>query len=412
MPAARGYCLGVIALLACAMSAQPAAAGSPSLAPTIANPAMMIVALPGLTTEFNVTVSDRTSSVNPTGASNPFIPGLATFGGSGNMNHVRAIPAGAAVYRGPGDWAFGVTTHSPYSVDTQPNLPWAGMVYSSGRKISTQNFTPQAAYRVNERLSIGAGLQIQAMQADISQTLPVSPSFGDVNFKGDTVSYGYVVGATLAVTPRTLVGAAYRSKIDQKIDGTISRPAIPFFGLPAVALPASVTFPMPDRITLSAAHRFDATWTLFGQLEWENWSRFGTIPIDATPAGVPAVPTSLAVQFRDTWTTTAGVEYRWRPDLALRTVWRYRQAATTDGTRTPATSSADAIRGAIGFAYDITDRLTLDIAYLHTFARHVPINIGPGHPAYTPAQGTFTGDATYAADEISVGLRYYWGTKP
>lgn len=391
-----------------AVSPMAALAGAPTLAFTLNNPAMMLMARPGLTTELNLSTHFGSTSIATSSASNPNIPGVGGYGDSGNMNRPLTLPTSYSVYRA-GDWALGLTTHSPYTLETMPNNPWAGMFYATDTKIYTQNFTPQAAYQLTSWLNVGAGLQIQAMSADLSQGFPQATGSGELNFKGRALSFGYVLGVSLYLSPRTVFGVGYRSALDQKLDGTVTRAAVPAFGEAAVSLPASVTFPMPDHFTVTLLHQLTDKWGLLGQFEWLRWSRFNLLPFEASPTGVFGIPTALVIPRRDAWAVTAGAEYRWSPDLALRTGVRYDRSAMWDQVRSPATPTADTIRALVGFTYEINDKLSLDVNYVHAFVRHVPVTIQPGYPGYTNYQGNFSGEATLGGESVSVSLRYYWG---
>lgn len=391
-----------------ALSPMTLSAATRSIAYTLQNPAMMLLAQPGLTTEINVSTTFGTAAISTTSAANPNIPNIAAYGDSGNMNRPLTLPTSYSAYRF-GDWAVGLTTHSPYTLETMPNNPWAGMFYATDTKIYTENFTPQVAYQLTSWLSVGAGFQIQGMSADLSQGFPQSTGSGELNFKGRALSFGYVLGVNFYPTPRTVLGVGYRSALDQKLEGTVTRAAVPAFAAPAVSLPASFTFPMPDHVTVTLVHQLTDTWGLLGQFEWLRWSRFGTLPFDVTPKGVFGLPTALYIPRRNAWAVTTGAEYRWSADLALRAGVRYDRSAMWDQVRSPATPVADTIRALIGFTYEINDKLSLDVSYVHAFVRHVPINIAPGYPGYTRYQGTFSGEATLGGGIVSVGLRYYWG---
>jgi long-chain fatty acid transport protein len=372
---------------------------------------MMTLALPGLTSQIDITVVSSSAVIHPIRAGNPAFPDLTPFGGSGNANRPIVLPRSATVYR-HGDWAFGLTTSSPYALETLPNSIWAGMFYARETRVYAQNFTPQVAYRVTPWLSIGAGLQIQATQATLSTAFVASPTLSSLTLKGDAVNLGFNAGATIALSPRTLLGLGYRSYVDQTLSGTVTRPAIPALGLPAVTLPASFTLPMPETVTLNARHRINAAWAIGGEVQWTHWSRFSRIPISVTPPGVVGTPTALNLGWRDGWQVTGGAEYRWSPRFAVRGGLRYEQSAISDQVRAPSSPRSDHLQLRTGFTYEVTDRLSLDVRYFHNFERHVPINVVPGHPAYTVPQGVFIGDATLSADFVSIGLRYYFGEKP
>jgi len=385
-----------------------ASAGAPSLAPIIPNPAAMMFALPGITAEANVTTVIGRTVVQPTAVSNPVVPNLIGYGDSGNMNKPRGQFAAGVVFRAE-QWAVGFTTNPPYTQETLPNPMWAGMFYARDTRAYSQNYKPQVAVQVTPWLNVGAGLQIQQMSVELAQAIQLAPGFASLNFKGSSVDYGYAVGATVSLSPATVLGIGYRSKVDQRLNGTITRPAVPSLLLPAVTLPAVWPLPMPETVNLSLFQRISPAWSILAEADWAHWSRFSRLPISVDPAGVPGVPSSLNFQWRDTWRFSAVVHYQWSPVLSMRAGARYEQASVTDRTRTVSAQGADHIRLSAGINYDLTERLTLDLSYAHNFARHVPVIVVPGHPNYSPTLGTFFGQAEIAADYIGVGLRYYWG---
>lgn len=89
--------------------------------------------------------------------------------------------------------------------------------------------TPTVAYRVDEKLSLGVSLQV--VYTDICQKVfpetsyfdpadPQHPFFGtDVEMNG--FGFGVKLGVLYKVSDRLSLGAAYTSKIDLPLDGTV-----------------------------------------------------------------------------------------------------------------------------------------------------------------------------------------------
>src|ERR1044071_8424845 len=207
---------------------------------------------------------------------------------------------------------------------------WAGRDYASGNTyLRTYNAAPSIAYRLNDWISVGVGVQIQyakaSLQHGVSALIPgvgVIP-FGDAVLQGDGWSYGMTAGVTLTPTPTTTVGLGYRSGLNQKLSGTLLTPL-------GVAV-ANTTVDLPDTVSLGVRQRLDAQWTLLGTAEWTNWSRIGTSNVTANGR----VAATLPFEYRDGWFFSGGVEYQANDRLTLRTGVAYEISPIDDRGRTP-----------------------------------------------------------------------------
>jgi long-chain fatty acid transport protein len=396
-----------------------AAAGGPSLSSMFWNPATMTQAGPGLTTESIASGIFGRTNINPTSAANPALPGLLGLGASGDIADDAFVPASYMVYRPSPDLAVGLSMNSPWGLVTAPRTQWAGMFYARESRVFSFNGTLMAAYQVNPWLSVGAGVQVQYFRVRLEQAFPgsgVPGVFPDtLRLKGDSTDVGFVAGVTLTPSPWTTIGIGFRSGIDHKLEGTVSRPAflvpVPpiFVTVPAATTDITATVPLPESVNVGIRQRVTVTLTVLGTFEWTNWSRLGTIPVNATPAGVPGIPTGLGFEWEDGWFASGGLEYQWGPQWAARAGFGFEHSPVTDRVRPARLPDNDRYWLGLGLSYNYSEKLSFDIGYSHIFVKDSPINIGPGHPAFNPALGTFTGIAKSDVDIISVGFRYRWG---
>ena len=159
--------------------------------------------------------------------------------------------------------------------------------------LQTFNFTPSAAYKINDMLSVGVGVQVQYAHASFTQGLPGGPpGFGLTNqagLSGSGMGFGWTAGATLTPLPGTTIGLGYRSGIDQKINGTLVLPAGAVFS-PPFSTPGSIntSFRIPGILSLGLQQKLTQQWTALGTVEWTNWSRIGTSNV-LQPNGSPAL---------------------------------------------------------------------------------------------------------------------------
>ncbi|HKS85853.1 MAG TPA: outer membrane protein transport protein [Pseudolabrys sp.] len=328
------------------------------------------------------------------------------LGGTSNTYDNALIPAGYFSYQlNPSLW-LGMSLNSPFGLSTGFPELWAGRDYAAGSTwLRTYNATPSIAYRINDWISVGLGVQIQyakaSLQHGVSIFNPLAGGLvpvGDASLRGGGWSYGLTAGMTLTPTPTTTVGIGYRSGLNQKLSGNLTTP----LGVST----AETTIDLPDTVSLGVRQRIDPQWTLLGTVEWTNWSRIGTANVISN--GV--VATTLPFQYRDGWFFSGGVEYQASDRLTLRTGVAYEISPIDDRVRTPLIPDNNRIWASIGASYVIFKGLKADLAYSHVFVDDSSVNISAtsGNPWFATAGATYVGNATSHADILSIGLNWQW----
>jgi long-chain fatty acid transport protein len=360
-----------------------------------------------------------TTAVSSTGAN------LVGLGPSGDIGQDAIVPASYFIYKFSDRFNVGVAINSPFGLVTSPpNNVWSGMFYSRDSRVRSFNATPMASYQVNEWLAVGAGLQIQYFKVFLESRAPVPsviPSPVDSLFlRGSSTDIGWTAGITLTPTPWTTIGLGFRSAISQSLQGDGFRPAFgpvplplgPGGALVPVVVPAATpaiatTVTLPESASIAIRQRITEQFTLLGTVEWTNWSRLSSSDITVPPAGsVIAFPTQLNFGWRDGWFASVGAEYQWNPQFTLRGGVAFEQSPVTDTTRTTRLPDNDRIWASVGFTYNWSHRLSIDFGYSHIFVDNTAINLVPGNPSWTAAQGTFIGTADSSVDILSIGIRY------
>jgi long-chain fatty acid transport protein len=242
---------------------------------------------------------------------------------------------------------------------------------------------------------------------------PLPLTLNNVNLSGDGFGYGFTAGVTFTPTPTTQIGLGWRSAINQKLEGdlTVPLPIIPI----STPGPIEATVKLPDTVSLGIRQRIGPAFTLLGTVEWTNWSRIGTTPIEragGAPALVAGTPVRLPFEYQDGWFYAIGAEYSLLPTLTLRAGLGYETSPITDRERTPRIPDADRTWVSVGASYQVTPKLSFDLAYTHVFVDTANVNISAasGNPWFTGA--TYIGTAESKLDILSFGIRYRWFDPP
>ena len=135
------------------------------------NPATM-TQFQGIVSETDVSGLLPYSSNTPLAGSS-LLP--AGFPGTSNVANAAFVPAGYTSYQlSPSLW-LGLSINAPFGLSE--NFPdfWAGRGYGGQTLLKTYNATPSIAWRINDWISVGAGVQIQYAKASLEKGIGPGP---------------------------------------------------------------------------------------------------------------------------------------------------------------------------------------------------------------------------------------------
>ena len=366
------------------------------------NPATL-TQMPGIQSEFSASAIFP-YAVNNVGAGST----LAGYGGTGDTADDAFVPSAYLSWQLSQNLWLGMGINSPFGLAVSFPDVWAGRNYGGiSNNLHTYNANPTIAYRINDLISVGVGVQVEYAKASLMSGIGSTPAFVS-SLSGTGWAYGFTAGITLTPTPDTTIGLGYRSALNQKIDGTLATSGpIVLFGTTNGSI--NTTLKLPDIVSLGIRQRLGPQWTLLGTAEWSNWSRIGTSNVvtgSGAQATIGGVPVMLPFQYKDGWFFSGGAEYQWDQRLTLRGGAGYEISPIADDVRIPLVPDNDRIWLSMGASYKVSRDLSLDLAYSHAWVKSTPINVVPGNPWFDGI--SYVGDVSAHFDIFSVALRYRW----
>lgn len=394
-----------------AYSGEAAAADSP--ATIFFNPAGM-TELDGVHVEVNGSVLPLTASQQDTGSVRS-VPGLTysvPTGGSDGGNpfpQPLVVPAAYATAQVSDRLWLGLGVSSPFGLISDYDDDFFGRYDSLRSAVMSINVAPSAAFKLNDTVSIGGGVDVQYIDVELTSALPnLSPldPDGKLDVKGDDISVGWNAGATFTFEPVRL-GVHYRSQMKHNLDGDFELSGLT--GLLAGSnVQTSVTSPLtlPDIATVSAQFGLDTPWRVYGSWRYYNWSTFDAIRL--RPEGLPEQVSEQ--NYRDTWSMALGAEYDLSPAFTLRAGTMYDESPITDEFRSTRVPDGDRTWATAGATWHLSDAFEANLSYAHVFVKGEPINRTDAFYEGTPAQITTTvrSNVTGNADifAFSLGARF------
>jgi len=284
-------------------------------------------------------------------------PFPVTGGQGGDAGGWALVPNAYFAFRLTPDVHLGVALNSPFGLKTEYDSDWIGRYQAINSEVKTININPSIAYKVSDSLSVGAGLNIQWVEATLTNRIP---TLGQplVTIKGDDYGWGYNLGVLWQATPATRIGLSYRSEVDYTLEGTSSA-SDPVVG--ALNGPVTAAVTLPDSASLSLLHKLSPTWDLLADLTWTGWSDFDDLPIRGT------VNKTTIENWEDILRYSLGATWHMSDKLSLRGGVAYDEAPVADIDRTPRIPDGARTWVAVGGQYRLSRKGVVDVGYAHLF---------------------------------------------
>lgn len=359
-----------------------------------------------------------------------------TLGGTGgDAGSLGLVPNGYVSYEAvPGMIWAGIGVNAPFGLETKWDSGWMGRFHAIKSSVKTINLNPTVAWKIVPWLSIGAGVNYQWFDAELTNSVNYSAAAfaaggatalaalaasgcgtlaggceGVAKVSGDTWSWGWNVGAMIELPTRTRIGVTYRSALTHYIKGDVSfgnRPALLAAALPDG--PVKTTLEVPDTVSVAVAQQVIPTLQLLADFTWTGWSSIQDLSIYRT-SGAPL--TSTPLKFDDSWRVGLGANYQATEAVKLRLGVAYDTTPVRNEFRTPRLPDQDRTWLAGGVQWAFSKRAAIDLGIAYLFIKDASSNLPsvdpnprPGFSA--PPRGNLIG--TYGADVWigSVQARY------
>ena len=249
---------------------------------------------------------------------NKFDSDIATAGGDdgGNAGNPAVIP-GLFVVKGLNEnlkLGFSIAAVAGGGLDYGENFVGRYQAYKS--VLQTVGLGPSLGYKVNDMLSIGAGVYM--IQTTLNEKIAVDQSFfgandGTIQFQDiDDIGYQWNVGLIFKPTDRLLFGFTYLSEADVDLSGDLKTSGLQgaFQNLLGDADSITVDFDLPEAFTFGLRYRVTEKLTLLADSNYQRWSQFSqtNVRINTGPAG-ETILTSFDRDWKDTWHVGGALKY-------------------------------------------------------------------------------------------------------
>ncbi len=303
--------------------------------------------------------------------------------------NTQAIPHGYISHQLNDSMWVGLAMTVPFGMGTEYDDNWDWGNRGISAEVLTFDFNPNVAWKVSDKLSLGAGMSIQYAAADLKMRDKVAygalTDIGDINGEvdADSWAWGFNLGLMWSPLDNVRFGLSYRSKINHNADGDFTLDNfVPgkdagsageilqgMQGLLGNPQNATATISTPAWLMATAAWDVNDLLSLYATFRWTDWSSFDTLDIkssalDMTHHGVKTVEN----HWQDTYLVSVGADLRFANWWTFRAGIGYETSAVDDPKyRTAIIPDADRLWLALGSSFKATENMQIDVsaAWLH-----------------------------------------------
>lgn len=307
----------------------------------------------------------------------------AIGGNGGDAGSWAVVPNAHFSWQVAPDWSIGFGISSPFGLATEyKDSSWIGRYQSLKSKVSTINYNPSVGYRVNDKVSLGFGVNYQTIDAELTSAAG--------RLKGDDSAWGWNAGALFTLSPAMRVGLSYRSPIKYTLTGTLNE-----------STPVKTELKLPDTFILSVWQQVSDRWEAMGDLSYTRWNSLKTL--DVYSGGTPV--TSEAFNYRNAWRLAWGAAYQANDALKVKFGIAYDRTPTTDATRSPRVPDNNRIWLSLGGQWNMGKSGKVDLGYSYLYVKDPSID----RTIVLPGSVSNTLSGKYEASAHIVGLQYSTG---
>jgi long-chain fatty acid transport protein len=330
------------------------------------------------------------------------------LGNGGQGGEDALVPALYGTWMINPQWSVGLAINAPYGLATEWDTPWVGHLHAIRSEIKTLNLNPTVSFKVNNMISLGAGLSYQRLEAELTSAANAAAT-NIAKVEGDDWAWGWNIGALINVGPATRIGLTYRSAIKYEVEGdiTFSSPA-------AAALQSNVKadIKLPQVFAVGLSHQLNQQTRLLADWTWTGWDSIQNLDILRTSGALSGqLATTTSLNFDNSWRAGFGVEYQLNQPWLLRAGVAYDTTPVQDAFRTPRLPDENRWWLAVGARYMPTPASNwwLDVGYTHIFISDASSNLPPaGAPAAEVARGALRGTYEASVDILAaqIGVKF------
>ena len=303
--------------------------------------------------------------------------------------------------------ALGLGFTSPFGLGTKWDANWVGRYLAIETSLKVFTVSPVVAYKLNDELSVSAGLVYSWATVTITQKMPQMPFDGDafITLDGkDNSAWGYNLGLLYKPTPKLSLGVSYHSQVKYTFKGTAvsvgNEKLIQADKLPNTDVTAKLTSPV--NLTFGIAYDVMPDLKLSFDYQYVGWSSYDTLGVDFSDPNIADIASPRL--YDNSYILRLGAEYKLANNLKVGAGIYFDKSPVSPQNMNPSLPEGDRLGFSGGIDYKLSDNLGVSASYLFIRADQVTVTNSKELSVGLPFNGTYNSYANLASISLSYSL--------
>jgi long-chain fatty acid transport protein len=334
------------------------------------------------------------------------------------------------------DFSVGAAINAPFGLTTEYDSTWAGRYHAIKSDLMGINYNVSGAYKFNDVLSGGVGVNYQTFKAELTQAVDfatlctisgggafsgvcgagagfnpnTNPNDGGAKVKADGTAWGYNLGLLLQLPNDFRMGVAYRSKLTYSLSGDFSInapanvPAPLLNGAGLVNSGAKSDVVLPSSLSISFYQQAGPQWAFMADITKTTWSSIPELRIKFDSNQADSVVT---LNLQNSYRYSLGMTYKPNDAWILRAGVALDQSPVINAAdRTPRLPDADRKWLAIGAGLKVSSSLSFDFGYAYITVDDAQVRKTATPTNENLARGNLSVDYTGVIQVLSAQARW------
>ena len=283
--------------------------------------------------------------------------------------------------------SVGIAAFTNFGLESQYDDNFTGSEFADTASVTTININPSIAYKLNDNVSLGFGLNYLIAEAEFSSSVAGNDLLA---LEGDGTDYGWNAGVSWQASQDTMIGLSYRSGFEIKLTGDASSDIVAAYNGDG-----ELVLDLPEMANLSIAHQLNDQLLLSASIDYTNWSTFEKLEGEIEGVGTVHIKDE---NWTEAYRYSVGASYQLNPTVMVRTGIAYDESPVEAEYRTLSIPDSNRVWYSAGANFAINDKTDIDVAYAYIDGEEVDVT-------ETSSIGTtFTGTSEGNANIVSIQL--------
>lgn len=265
---------------------------------------------------------------------------------------------------------LGLGIYTPYGSSTsweeenEDGIPWPGKFIIQEISFFSVFIQPTIAYKINDKLSIGAGFIYAYGKVSLNKALNYNDD-SKVELEGSTGNIGFNAGIQFRPTEKLSIGVDYRSRIGMEVedgDATFTVPSM-IGGIIPEENKFDAELPLPANLDIGISYQVTEKLLLALEVNWVQWSTYEELSFTFKEKGEMLNSTSKKA-YKDSWITRLGGQYTLNDKFDFRLGVYYDPSPVNEDYFNPETVSLNTFAWTAGISYRPVEKLSIDLSFV------------------------------------------------